>query len=61
MTTKLIKELLGFEVDEQETMKILVDKDQQEVEEKHVGEKALEIIKHFIITNHYQFEKPTNS
>ncbi|MCF7930461.1 MAG: DUF927 domain-containing protein [Acholeplasmataceae bacterium] len=58
MTAKLVNQILQFkEVNSDEVLNYMVDKDQQEVEQRHIGEKALEIIKTFVQKNHLHFEK----
>lgn len=58
MTAKLVNSLLQLtDVNPEEVLNYLIDKDQSEVDERHIGEKAFEVIKHFIIENHRHFEK----
>ncbi len=58
MTAKLVKEFLGYSsIDVEEITEFMVKVDQDNVEERHVGEKALEAIKNYIQTNHSHFEK----
>jgi len=58
MTAKLVKELLQYELlDSEEVLNYMVSKDQAEVQQRHIGEKALEAIKVFITENHRHFEK----
>jgi hypothetical protein len=58
MTAKLSQNLLGLkDVIPDEILDYLVKKDQLEIDQRHVGEKALEVIKNFLIENHRHFEK----
>ena len=58
MTAKLVWSLLGFnEVNPDEVLKYFVDKDQVEIDQRHIGEKAIEVIKNFLVENHRHFDK----
>ena len=58
MTAQLTQNLLGLkDVIPDEILDYLVKKDQLEIDQRHVGEKALEVIKNFLIENHRHFEK----
>lgn len=58
MTAKLSNTLLGLhDVKPEEVLEYLVDKDQLEIDQRHIGEKALEVIKNYLIENHRHFEK----
>ncbi|WP_176239059.1 DUF927 domain-containing protein [Mariniplasma anaerobium] len=58
MTAKLGQELLKYnELDPDEILEYLISKDQKEVKQRHIGEKALEVIKEFITESHRHFEK----
>jgi hypothetical protein len=58
MTAILTKEILQYQaIDPAEILEYLISKDQSEVEQRHIGEKALEVMKVFITEHHRHFEK----
>jgi hypothetical protein len=58
MTAILAKDILQYqEINPGEVLDYLITKDQEEVEQRHIGEKALEVMKVFFTEHHRQFEK----
>jgi hypothetical protein len=56
LTAKLAKRYLNLqEVDEDEVSKFLVDFDQEDVHTRHIGEKAINVIKLYLTTNYGKF------
>lgn len=58
MTAKLTQKILNLnDVNPDEVLDYLVGKDQIEIDQRHIGEKAFEVIKNFLIENHRHFDK----
>jgi len=58
MTAKLVKEFWDYSsIDVDEITEFMVKVDQDNVEERHVGEKALEVIKNYIQMYHSHYKK----
>jgi len=58
MTAKLVKEFFDYSsIDVEEITEFMVKVDQDNVEERHVGEKALEVMKNYIQMYHSHFKK----
>ncbi len=58
LTAKLVKQIfLWEEIDADEITKILIDSDQEQIEERAIGERAYELMKLFIQSEHQHFTK----
>jgi hypothetical protein len=56
LTAKLAKRYLDLEeIDEEEISKFLVDFDQEDIHTRHIGEKAINVIKLYLTTNYGKF------
>ncbi len=57
MTSKLINKILGYELDFESIKSVLVEMDQTDVADRHIGLKAFEVIKNHITQHHSNFNK----